>query len=202
VTGGERPTLTVIAGPNGAGKSTLTASLHDSLRVPVIDPDAIARSLRPAAPEQAAMEAGREVIRRQIQYLESGTSFALETTLAGTSMLRYMEQARQRGFGVHLIYIGIDNVQTTIDRIAERVARGGHHVPAPDVRRRYTRSMRNLARAIERADHATIIDNSSDQGPREVLTIDMGRITAQVQDLPAWVTSYLGAILTPWLDGP
>src|SRR5436309_14948643 len=98
-------------------------------------------------------------------------------------MLRYMEQARQRGFGVHLIYIGIDNVQTTIDRIAER-------------------SMRNLARAIERADHATIIDNSSDQGPREVLAIDLGRITAQVQDLPAWVTSHLGAILTPGLDGP
>ena len=71
MTSGERPTLTVIAGPNGAGKSTLTASLHDSLRVPVIDPDAIARSLRPAAPEQAAVEAGREVVRRQIQYLET-----------------------------------------------------------------------------------------------------------------------------------
>ena len=57
--------------------------------------------------------------------------------------------------------------------------------------------MRNLARAIEQADHATIIDNSSDQGPRDVLAMDMGRITAQAQDLPAWVTSHLGALLTP-----
>jgi predicted ABC-type ATPase len=67
----------LIAGPNGAGKSTLTASLHDSLRVPVIDPDAIARSLHPLTPEQAAVAAGREVIRRQTQYLASGTSFAV-----------------------------------------------------------------------------------------------------------------------------
>ena len=114
MTGGPRPTLTVIAGPNGAGKSTLTASLHDSLHVPVIDPDAIARRLHPSAPEQAAMATGREAIRRQTQYLASGASFAVETRLAGASMLRYMQQARQHGFIVHLIYIGIENVETTI----------------------------------------------------------------------------------------
>jgi predicted ABC-type ATPase len=97
--------------------------------LPVIDPDAIARSLHPTHPEQAAVEAGHEAIRQQARYLEAGISFVVETTLAGASMLRRMDQARQRGFAVHLIFVGTDNVQTNIDRIAVRVVQGGHHVP-------------------------------------------------------------------------
>lgn len=33
--------------------------------------------------------------------------------------------------------IGIDNVEVNIDRVAQRVAEGGHNVPIEDIRRRY-----------------------------------------------------------------
>lgn len=152
----KQPILTVIAGPNGSGKSTLTAALWADLHMPVIDPDAIARSIDPLAPERAAVAAGREAIRRQVQYLESGASFAVETTLAGNTILRRMEYARRQGFTVHLIFVGTEDVQTNIERIAERVARGGHDVPEIDVRRRFSHSMHNLTKAIELTDRATI----------------------------------------------
>lgn len=45
------PTLIIIAGSNGAGKSTFTASLGRGTRVPIIDPDALARRFQPLAPE-------------------------------------------------------------------------------------------------------------------------------------------------------
>src|SRR5205823_7777978 len=59
---------------------TDSARLHGT--VPVLDGDAIARGLRPQAPERAATAAGREMLRRQKEYLENGASFAVETTLA------------------------------------------------------------------------------------------------------------------------
>ncbi len=106
-----------------------------------------------------------------------------------------MEQARQHGFDVELYFIAIENVQTNIDRITGRVAQGGHHVPEQDVRRRYTRSMENLAQAIELADRATIIDNTLRQEPRIVLKTNAGRITEQAEELPVWVTTYLGTFI-------
>lgn len=162
---------------------------------PIVNPDAIARELNPAAPEQAAVAAGREALKRQTSFLEHGTSFIVETTLAGNGPLRQMEQARQHGFDVELYFIAIENVQTNIDRITGRVAQGGHHVPEQDVRRRYTRSMENLAQAIELADRATIIDNTLRQEPRIVLKTNAGRITEQAEELPVWVTTYLGTFI-------
>lgn len=110
-------------------------------------------------------------------------------------MLRQMEQARQRGFDIALIFIATDNAEINIDRITGRVAHGGHHVPEQDVRRRYARSMENALRAIELTHRATIIDNTSDQGPRVVLEIEAGTITAQAQGLPRWITMHLGAFI-------
>jgi len=195
VTSDTRPTLTVIAGPNGSGKSTFTRTTHTDLQAPIIDPDAIAREIDPVAPEQAAVAAGREALKRQAAYIERGLSFIIETTLSGNSALRQIEQAREHGFDIHLTFIATNNAETNIERVANRVARGGHHVPDEDVRRRYVRSMENLVRAIELADQATITDNSSEQGPREVLVIKQGHVTEQAEGLPAWVTTYLGTFI-------
>lgn len=195
MTANARPTLTVIAGPNGSGKSTFTRTTHTDSQAPIIDPDAIAREIDPVAPEQAAVAAGREALKRQAAYIKRGLSFIVETTLAGNGPLRQMEQARQHGFDVRLIFIATDNARINIDRIVGRVARGGHFVPDEDVQRRYARSLQNLTRAIELVDHATIIDNTLEQGPRIVLKINAGHITEQAEDLPAWVMTYLGTFI-------
>ncbi len=54
-----KPILTVIAGPNGSGKSTFTRSINEALQVPVIDPDTLARLIKPNAPEEAAIQGER-----------------------------------------------------------------------------------------------------------------------------------------------
>jgi predicted ABC-type ATPase len=190
------PVLTIVAGPNGAGKSTFTDALSLHGTAPVLDVDAIARRLHPDAPERAAIAAGREMLRRETAYLGNGTSFAVETTLAGTSVLHLMERARARAFSVHLIYIGVDDVATLLGRIAQRVARGGHDVAEPDVRRRYTRSLSNLSLAVDRANRVQIIDNSSDQGPIEVLMLEQGQIRRRSDITPRWVTIALSPILS------
>ena len=169
--------------------------MRQRLGVPVIDPDAIARQLNPAAPELAAVEAGREALRQQKAHLAAGTGFAVETTLSGHTVLRLMEQARRRNLTVNLIFVGLDGADLNVVRVAARVAVGGHHVPDEDVRRRYDRSMENLARAVALADQATVFDNSSDSGPLQVLTYDAGRFTIHTPELPAWVATHLGALM-------
>ncbi|WP_026735880.1 AAA family ATPase [Fischerella sp. PCC 9605] len=186
-----KPTLTIIAGPNGSGKSTFTRATQEALRVPIIDPDQEARQLRPDDPQAAAILGGRQAIKRARAYLTNNESFAVETTLSGHTYLRMMAEARQKGWQVNLIYVGIDNVEIANERVATRVAQGGHNVPEEDIRRRYTRSLSNLSIAIQQADQILIFDNSTLQGYQQVLTIENGKVTQKVRELPEWLKTSL-----------
>ena len=68
-----------------------------------------------------------------------------------------MLDAHRFGFEIVLVYIGTNNVETNLARIRARVLAGGHDVPEADVRRRYGRSLANLALAVKRADHTILV---------------------------------------------
>lgn len=44
-----------------------------------------------------------------------------------------MAEAKQKGWLVNPIYVGVASVETSIDRVAQRVAQGGHNVPEEDI---------------------------------------------------------------------
>jgi predicted ABC-type ATPase len=182
----------VIAGPNGSGKSTFTRGGHTAFQAPIVDPDHEARLLRPEAPESAAVEAGRRVLKLCREYLAAGASFAIETTLAGITQLRLMEQAKAQGYRFEFVYIGVEDADISTARVASRVAAGGHNVPAEDIRRRYQRSLNNVPRALHLADRAVFYDNSTELGHRLVLATEHGAIVARERDLPQWVRRSLG----------
>lgn len=186
-----KPILTVIAGSNGSGKSTFTRYTQESLGVPVIDPDLEARIIRPDALFTAAIAGGKQALLRARNYLTNNESFAVETTLSGNTYLKMMTQAKQKGWQVNLIYVGVNDVQINIKRVAQRAARGGHNVPEPDVRRRYIRSLANLATAIQKADYTVIYDNSTAAGYQPILTIEAGRVTKFIDELPELIKSSL-----------
>lgn len=186
-----KPILTIIAGANGAGKSTFTNSVIAELEVPVIDPDAEARLLRPDEPEAAAIQAGKQALSRARAYLQNDQSFAVETTLSGNTYLRMMMQAQRRGWQVEMIYIGVSNPLLSIRRVAQRVAQGGHNVPEHDIRRRYQRSLANLSLALQQVDRALVFDNSKAAGYQHLLTVENGRVIEQAFELPQWLQAIL-----------
>src|SRR6266850_65558 len=126
------PQVVLIAGPNGAGKTSLAPFLlRDRFsEFPFINADAIAAGLSAFAPDTVAIEAGRVMLNRLHELSERKESFAFESTLAARSYASWLKRLRQQGYEVHLIFVWLRSVDLAIERVAERVRRGGHAIPS------------------------------------------------------------------------
>ena len=165
-----RPTLTIVAGSNGCGKSTLTASSRNNFQdAPVLDPDAVAKSLQELTSVPGSdLEAGKQVLRKADELLGASQSFTVETTLSGSTYLRIASRARDRGYVVVGVFIGTSSVEINIERVRARVLKGGHDIPEEDQRRRYPRTLANMGKLLPLCDMAIFFDNSTAQGHKLV----------------------------------
>lgn len=142
------PNVVVIAGPNGAGKTTLAPHLlRDRLGIfEYVNADTIAQGLSAFALETVAIEAARIMLRRLRELAEQRKDFAFETTLATRSYLKWLSSLRFEGFYVHLVFLWLSSPELAIERVSQRVRRGGHDIPEATIRRRYERGLGNLVR--------------------------------------------------------
>ena len=140
------PDLIVLAGPNGAGKSTLAPLLlRDRLELAdYVNADTIAQGLSAFQPEQVAFEAGRIMLKRLDELASARVTFAFETTLAARSYAPWIRGLCNQGYRFHLAFVWLDSAELAVQRVKERVIRGGHHIPEEVVRRRYERGIRNF----------------------------------------------------------
>lgn len=138
------PTVLIVGGPNGAGKTTLAAPYADQKDLPYLAADRIAEELNPEAPYAARMAAGRTFLQRLDAFIEDRTSFVVESTLAGRSLIRYIDRMNEAGYVTRIAFVFLDSADLCVRRVQERVRKGGHYVPEEDVRRRYARSKGNF----------------------------------------------------------
>ena len=155
--------IIVVAGPNGAGKSTFAAEYlkKEGAGRPFVNGDDIAARLNPENPAAAAQEAGRIALQQMKAYVASGTDFAVETTLSGRAYAVRIRRWQARGYRVTIIYLRLPSAEHAVERVAQRVAEGGHDIPESVVRRRFVRSWANfldLYRDV--ADEWQVYDNS------------------------------------------
>lgn len=142
----DAPSIVALAGPNGAGKSTSgPALLRDTLDIRlVVNADVIARGLAAFAPEAAAIRAGR-VMLSQIEHLaERREDFAFETTLAGRAYVPRLRRLIATGYELHLVFLWLPDPEMAVERVARRVAHGGHGLPEETIRERFRRGLRNF----------------------------------------------------------
>ena len=111
----------------------------------------------------------------------------VETTLAGKTMLLVMDQARSAGYRIALHYVSVNSVAQALDRIANRVALGGHDVPEGDVRRRFARSLANLPAAVALSDETRIYDNASPENPYREVAILTPESRWVAENPPPWL---------------
>ena len=162
------PWLWLIAGRNGSGKSTYAPNLSSEVDE-IVRPDELAYQLSAEKPESVALKAGRLAINRIETLLVEKRSFAVETTLSGRFHLDVVQRAKSAGLNVGIVYIGLSTPAIAIERVRLRKLKGGHNVPPADVRRRYRRSLLNLASIFGIADRVVVLDNSSSRTPMKRL---------------------------------
>ena len=159
----KEPNLYIIAGPNGAGKTTFARKfLPDYVKcLEFINADLIAGGLSPFVPERAAIQAGR-IMMEQIRSLSAQRrDFGFETTLSGKTHANLFKELKRKGYRIHLFFLWVGNADLAIERIADRVRRGGHSIPENVVRRRFAKGLTNFGNLYRPIlDSWFIFDNS------------------------------------------
>jgi predicted ABC-type ATPase len=199
----ERPTLVVLAGTNGSGKSSIGGEALRAKGGDYFNPDEVTRILldeNPSLDLAAANSLAWQLnVRKLRDAIASGTPYAFETTLGGNTIPALLEEAADKGHKLHLWYVGLGSPELHLQRIAERVARGGLDIPPEKVWQRYLTSLRNLVKLMPKAFEIQVYDNSTDGNPalvpptpRLVLHVLNGAIEypaklGQLEATPAWV---------------
>lgn len=179
------PKLYIIAGPNGAGKTTFAREFlpHYAKCENFVNADLIAQGLSPFSPAAAGIKAGRLLLKEIHEFAGQHADFAFETTLSGKTYASLLQQLKQRGYLIHLFFLWIPSVELALVRIKERVAKGGHDVPAMDVRRRFGRSVQNFLRIYRPLLDSWMVFNTSVAPPALIAKEESGKLIVTDADV-------------------
>lgn len=193
--------ILVGAGTNGAGKSSIVQP-YLTKDGEYFNPDqytgglvAAGMPLQEANP--AAWKYGYETLQRTI---DEGGRYAFETTLGAKTIPFELMRALAMGCKLDLYFVGLANVELHLQRVAQRVRRGGHDIPEDKVRERYDNSRNNLLQFIGTAANMRVWDNSAQTmdgrpNPIEIFsiknrTLQLGKHMSLAQ-VPDWAKPLL-----------
>ena len=134
-----------------------------------------------------------------------GKSYAFETTLGGSTITRLLHDPLDEPKQVHLLYVGLEDVDLHFARVRARVRRGGRDVPVWRIRERYRGSLENLVGLVPRLTELRVFDNSAERDPakgmapepRLILHTKAGKIrtTCRLGDVPGGAKPIVAAAL-------
>jgi predicted ABC-type ATPase len=170
------PELWIIAGANGSGKST--AYGQASIDAPtgsiwIINPDLLAQRIADHEGVPLLPDANIAAVTRIETWLYASVAahqtVGVETVLSTPKYRTLVERAHAEGFAVRLIYVFLETAELNVERVRQRVKKGGHDVAEASIRDRRRRSFGELTWFFEHADHVDIYDNSAAE-PKLVAT--------------------------------
>ena len=125
--------------------------------------------LMAANPTMTQVDANSVAWQRGVKLLKRAIAerkqFAFETTLGANTIPRLLAQAASQGIEIYIWYAGLSSVELHIERVQARVRRGGHDIPAEQIRRRYEHSRLNLIDLMPQITALRVYDNSVDANP-------------------------------------
>lgn len=161
--------IAVLAGTNGAGKSSVGGAMLAGMGIEFFNPDLVAREILEVNENLRIADANSLAWKeehRQLQLaIELRKDFAFETTLGATTMTTELLRAADQGIEVKIWYVGLSSVELHIERVAARVASGGHDIPEAKIRERYDNSRLNLLKLMPKVAELRVFDNSAESDP-------------------------------------
>ena len=156
-----------------------------------VNADVIAAQRWPEDPQAHAYDAADVATLTRTRLIELRQPFIAETVFSHPSKLDLLDQARTAGYTVELQVLLVPE-DLAVERVAYRVASGGHSVPEDKIRSRYQRLWPLVTAAITRADTTHVWDNSRYDGPGEVALFSAGTAIGPCR-WPDWTSRELTA---------
>lgn len=153
----------ILSGCNGSGKTTASYTLLPEMLEcsEFVNSDEFAKYLSPFDPSAASVSASRYMLTKIRYLLSRRVDFSVETTLATRSLVGIIQQAKELGYTVTLLYFWLNSPDLAVERVALRVAAGGHNIPEETVRRRYKMGLEYFFNTYSPiCDHWVLADNS------------------------------------------
>lgn len=159
------PVYIIVAGVNGAGKSTLYTSNPDLFQgTRRLNADEWLRAKgydwRQESHNALAM---KNLVRDLKKAIAVGESIHQETTLSGTGQpfVNLVKRAKAKGYEVILLYVYLDSPERAIERVTNRIRKGGHGVDDMTIRKRYKTSLANFKQLATLVDQVRVYDNTA-----------------------------------------
>ncbi|KQM67335.1 hypothetical protein ASE74_07700 [Pedobacter sp. Leaf216] len=121
--------------------------------------------------------------------IETKKSFSFETVFSHPSKLDLIDFAHLNNYKVYLYFIGTETPKMNVERVRDRVLKGGHLVDAEKVEKRYFLTMDLLIDMLKKVDQTYLWDNSDTQN--YVGEICDGILDLQLTDIPNWIDTYI-----------
>jgi predicted ABC-type ATPase len=156
------PVLTIIAGPNGAGKSTHSKELLSDFGIEAFDFDkefyAIWSEFNfdPYIEQGAFERAQKSYSDRRGAALAKKQNFAFETNFHTNDFLSVVEMFRSKRYHIELIFICLESQAVAIERVKDRVAKGGHFVDEGTIRKGFDADLTLLDENFKKFDLVSI----------------------------------------------
>lgn len=199
--------ILVLAGVNGAGKSSLLGMMLAEDGATWFNPDAFTRQLvEHGWPlDEANATAWHEGTRRLRAAMAEDFDYAFETTLGASTIPALLREACAK-HQVSIWFCGLESAELHLQRVAARVAAGGHDIPEDKIRQRFDSSRLNLIELLPHLTALHVYDNSRPADadgqvePLLVLALERGRILCpaaqeEFAQVPEWAKPIVWAAL-------
>ena len=199
------PSLIIIAGPNGAGKSTNAKRIlkgisadtdfsydFDMVKWNFYKADSFDHEYREIMAHNRATEDFTFAAETAIKKKET---FCFETNFFTPDIMYWPERFQEAGFEIVLVFVCLDTVETSILRVAKRVATGGHHVPENQIRERFKGSLENVNKHFRDFDTFYLIDGSN-KNIQGLLFMENGSVVEKIE-IPNYLNGLFSKIIDP-----
>ena len=198
----------MLAGVNGAGRSSLLGAMLAEDGAVWFDPDAFTRRLVECGwpQDEANATAWQEGVRPLRAAMANDVDYAFETRLGANTIPALLREACARQHEVSLWFCGLESIGLHLQRVAGRLANGGHDIPEGKIRQRFDSSRLKLIELLPHLTALHLYDNSRAADadgrvePLLVLEVERGRIlcTATREEFtqaPGWTKPIVWAAL-------
>ncbi|MBK7683298.1 MAG: hypothetical protein IPJ26_12925 [Bacteroidetes bacterium] len=114
-------------------------------------------------------------------------SFSYETVMSHRSKIDEIQLANKLGYRTYLYFICTDDPLINIDRVKNRIAKGGHPVSNEKIEARFHLTLKILPRAIQKVSRAFLFDNSG-KNMRLIAETYQNQLQLKSDELPNWFT--------------